>query len=203
MHKELEELMNLTLAKGYVTEKEKEILCRKAEKLGEDVDEFTLILENNILALSPKEQDETPEKETDNFDITDEELVIRCTKWVNLTSEKTYKGNVKSFPAQKSSNKVLNSAFNVGKNIAGVAIDNFKLSSLNPLGYAKLAKTVLKGDRTLKNDQIAELAEAYLSILEFRREKSELLDGKFLELKGALELKKAEHEKSKKRFGLF
>jgi len=47
----LENLINLALADGEVTEKEREIILRKADSLGEDKDEIEMILEGKISLL--------------------------------------------------------------------------------------------------------------------------------------------------------
>ena len=46
MHPDIEKLINIAKESGELTEKQKEIILRKAEKLGEDVDEVELILES-------------------------------------------------------------------------------------------------------------------------------------------------------------
>ena len=50
MHPELDKLIEMALADGQVTEKEREIILRKAEKLGLDVDELEMYLEGKISA---------------------------------------------------------------------------------------------------------------------------------------------------------
>jgi len=55
MHPEIENLINMALADGEVTEKERGIIMRKAEALGEDKDEVEMILDGKI-ALQKKEQ---------------------------------------------------------------------------------------------------------------------------------------------------
>lgn len=55
MHPEIENLINMALADGEVTEKKRAIIMRKAEALGEDKDEVELILDGRI-ALYKKEQ---------------------------------------------------------------------------------------------------------------------------------------------------
>ncbi len=55
MHPDLENLINMALADGEVTEKEREIIFRKADKLGEDRDEVEMILDGRI-ALMKKDQ---------------------------------------------------------------------------------------------------------------------------------------------------
>jgi uncharacterized protein (TIGR02145 family) len=48
MHPELEKLVQMALVDGQVTDKEREIILRKAEKLGLDVDEVEMYLEGKI-----------------------------------------------------------------------------------------------------------------------------------------------------------
>jgi hypothetical protein len=51
MHPEIEKLINLTIASGQVTEKNRATILRKAEKLGEDKDEVELILDGELALL--------------------------------------------------------------------------------------------------------------------------------------------------------
>lgn len=46
MHPDIEKLITIAKESGEVTEKQKEIILRKAEKLGEDIDEVEMILES-------------------------------------------------------------------------------------------------------------------------------------------------------------
>ena len=46
MHSDIEKLINIAREGGELTEKQKEIILRKAEELGEDVDETEMILES-------------------------------------------------------------------------------------------------------------------------------------------------------------
>jgi uncharacterized membrane protein YebE (DUF533 family) len=48
MHPEIDKLIEMALADGQVTDKEREIILRKAEKLGRDVDEVEMYLEGKI-----------------------------------------------------------------------------------------------------------------------------------------------------------
>jgi hypothetical protein len=59
MNQELENLINLSLIKGSISEKEKEIIFKKAEKLGEDKDEIEMIIENKIHSINVKINDTT------------------------------------------------------------------------------------------------------------------------------------------------
>ena len=58
MHPEIENLINMALADGEVSEKERAIILRKAESLGIDKDEVEMILDGRI-ALIRKEQNST------------------------------------------------------------------------------------------------------------------------------------------------
>jgi predicted RNA-binding Zn-ribbon protein involved in translation (DUF1610 family) len=51
MHLELENLINMALADGEVTEKERAIILRKAEALGEDKDEVEMIIDGKLALL--------------------------------------------------------------------------------------------------------------------------------------------------------
>lgn len=58
MHPEIENLIDMALADGEVTGKERAIILRKADSLGEDKDEVEMILDGKI-ALLRKEQNST------------------------------------------------------------------------------------------------------------------------------------------------
>jgi len=56
MHPELEKLLNIALQDNVVTDKEREILFKKAEKLGVDIDEFEMELEGILNKEGSKQQ---------------------------------------------------------------------------------------------------------------------------------------------------
>lgn len=60
MHPEIENLINMALADGDVSEKEKAIILRKAESLGIDIDEVEMILDGKLHQL---EANKTKQKE--------------------------------------------------------------------------------------------------------------------------------------------
>src|ERR1019366_321114 len=74
MNSELEKLIDLALADGQLTEKKREILTRKANEFGEDMDEFEMVLEgklhlkkqeinkNNIVQPAPVEEKKIKKK---------------------------------------------------------------------------------------------------------------------------------------------
>jgi DNA-directed RNA polymerase subunit RPC12/RpoP len=65
MHPEIENLINMALADGEVTDKERAIILRKAESLGLDKDEIEMILDGKI-ALLRKEQNYTQQSISSN-----------------------------------------------------------------------------------------------------------------------------------------
>jgi|WetSurMetagenome_2_1015567.scaffolds.fasta_scaffold00156_14 hypothetical protein len=74
MHPEIEKLINLAISDGEISEKERAVIMRKAEQIGEDKDEVELILEGE-LALFKKEfyveQKNQPR-------LIDEEILNKC-----------------------------------------------------------------------------------------------------------------------------
>ena len=62
MHPDIEKLITIAKESGEVTEKQKEIILRKAEKLGEDVDEVEMLLESIRPNQVIKEPIKAPEK---------------------------------------------------------------------------------------------------------------------------------------------
>ena len=54
MHPDIEKLLSIAKENGNLTEKQREIILRKAEKLGEDLDEVEMILES--LSISSKKE---------------------------------------------------------------------------------------------------------------------------------------------------
>ena len=60
MHPEIENLINMALADGEVTEKERAVILRKAESLGIDKDEIEMILDGKLHQLEaskPKQKE--------------------------------------------------------------------------------------------------------------------------------------------------
>ena len=48
MHQELEKLIDLAIADGILTDKKKQVLEKKREELGVDLDEFEMVLEAKL-----------------------------------------------------------------------------------------------------------------------------------------------------------
>ncbi len=53
-NKELEKLIEMALMDGELTEKEKQILFKKAEKFGVDLDEFEMVLDAKLFEKQKK-----------------------------------------------------------------------------------------------------------------------------------------------------
>lgn len=62
MHPEIENLIELALADGQITEKERSIIMRKAETLGLDQDEIEMILDGKIALLNKQNEKLTSQK---------------------------------------------------------------------------------------------------------------------------------------------
>jgi hypothetical protein len=58
-NQQIEELINAALADGVLTEKEKQILFKKAQSMGIDLDEFEMVLDARLVELKKKEQNES------------------------------------------------------------------------------------------------------------------------------------------------
>jgi len=83
MHQDLEKLIATALEDGVLTDKEREILLRKAEKLGEDIDEFEMELESRLSKLNSSKQSnvqntivENKVEEVKNTNLNDDEFSL-------------------------------------------------------------------------------------------------------------------------------
>ena len=70
MHQEVIKLIEMALADGQVTEKEREIILRKAEKIGLDIDEVEMYLEGKI--------SDNSNKPTITYKSNRESVLIKC-----------------------------------------------------------------------------------------------------------------------------
>jgi hypothetical protein len=185
--KQFYKLLSLALEDGKLSDKEKELLLIKAKGLGMDVIEAELIIEGQISKLN-RTTYETIEG-SDGFQISNEELLLRVTKWVNRISEKTIKVEIESFPrlkvVEKSYHKYTDEYTVIINKINSSKIIN--IAGMVP-GIGSLIKTglTLGGvNRVQKLDQneIIEIADKYLLILELRSLKDEFMLMKFQDLK--------------------
>ena len=55
-NEQLEELINAALEDGVLTEKEKQVLFKKAQSMGIDLDEFEMVLDARLVKLQKEEK---------------------------------------------------------------------------------------------------------------------------------------------------
>ena len=53
-NEKLEELIDAALADGVLTEKEKQVLFKKAQEMGIDLDEFEMVLDSRLVKINLK-----------------------------------------------------------------------------------------------------------------------------------------------------
>jgi hypothetical protein len=185
--KQFYKLLKLALADGELSIKERELLLMKATQLGIDVIEAEIIIEGEISILN-KSLTETDE-ESDGFLISNEELILRTTKWVNRISEKSIKIEIESFPRLKEDTKVYHKYTDQAYDILN-KINSSKI--VNIAGMMPGVGTLLKAGLTLggvnkaqkiENKEIREIADKYLLILELRSLNNEFILKKFNDLK--------------------
>lgn len=180
-------LLKLALADGELSIKERKLLLMKATQLGIDVIEAEIIIEGEISILN-KSLTETDE-ESDGFLISNEELILRTTKWVNRISEKSIKVEIESFPRLKEDTK----AYHKYTDKASAILNKINSSKIvNIAGMMPGVGTLLKAGLTLggvnkvqkiENKEIREIADKYLLILELRSLNNEFIHKKFNDLK--------------------
>jgi hypothetical protein len=87
MNPEIDKLINLALTDGQVTDKEREIILRKAEKLGLDLDEVEMYLESNLGNLKLENNvinvDNEIEKLIFNHPVTGERIEVALNDFPN------------------------------------------------------------------------------------------------------------------------
>jgi hypothetical protein len=172
-------LLKLALADGELSIKERELLLMKASQLGIDVIEAEMIIEREISMLNKSETE--IDEESDGFLISNEELLLRVTKWVNRVSEKSIKVEVEPFPRLKENTK----AYHKYTDEATAILNKINSSKIvNIAGMMPGVGTLLKAGLSLgninkvqkiENKEIIEIANKYLLILELRALKSEFI----------------------------
>jgi len=180
-------LLELALEDGKITQNERELLLKKAAQLGMDEIEAEMIIEGGLSKF--KESTTTLVEETDGFLISNEELLLRTTKWVNRISEKSLKVEIERFPRIREDARMYQKYLDEGADIlkkinlgmvgkvAGMVpgVGNVIKSGLNLVGVNNLQK--------IDHKEIRDIADSYLLILELRSKNNELLKLKFVDLK--------------------
>lgn len=202
-------LLSLALVDGELSIKEKELLLMKASELGMDAIEAEMIIEGELSKLA--RNTEKIIEESDGFLISNEDLLLRTTKWVNRVSKKTIKVEVEPFPRlnvdAKSYHKYTDEALAIFNKINSSEI-------VNILGMIPGAGSIIKfgfnlGGVTkfqkIEHNEIIEIADKYLLILELRSRSDEFMLMKFKDLKEnySLQLNSFEKENKKGLRGFF
>ena len=202
-------LLSLALVDGELSNKEKELLLIKASQLGMDVIEAEMIIEGELSKLT-KTVTEVIE-ESDGFLISNEELLLRTTKWVNRVSEKSIKVEIEPFPRLKVDTKAYHKYTDEGTAILN-KINSSKIGNIAGMvpGVGSIIKAGLSlggvnNIQKIEHKEIVELADKYLLILELRSLNSEFMLMKFKDLKDTynLQLNLIENENKKGLRGLF
>jgi hypothetical protein len=202
-------LLALALADGELQQNEKALLLKKAQQLGLDEIEAEMIIEGELSKLNkPVAQ---ASEDSDGFLISNEELILRTTKWVNRVAEKAIKVEVEPFPRLKENTKAYHKYTDEGKailskinsstisNVAGMipGVGGIIKAGLSLGGVNKVQK--------IEQKEIVEIADKYLLILELRAMNSEFMLMKFKDLndKFKSQLSLIESENKKGLRGLF
>ena len=198
--KKLKKLITLALKDGKISDKERELILKKASNLGIDEIEAEMILEGMISDHENgiKKTEKPVEINPDGYSIEDAELIMRTTKWVDRCSENNIKTKVLEFPKliadESNFIKKLDGALDVTGNIASKIAKTGIGGALKFLpGLGGVIGGVISNisDSTslvdLDNKGIRELAKHYLMILELRSSKNTILANKYTELNAKYE----------------
>jgi len=197
--KKLEKLITLALKDGKITDKERELILKKANNLGIDEIEAEMVLEGMISDYDNGIKNEkSVEINPDGYAIEDAELIMRTTIWVNRCSENNIEIRVLEFPKliadESKFMKKLDGALDVTGNIVS------KIAKTGIGGALKFVPVVGgviddvidnmsdSGElKQLDNKEIRELAKQYLMILELRCSKNTILTNKYTDLNAKYE----------------
>lgn len=197
--KKLKKLITLALNDGEISDREKELILKKASNLGIDEIEAEMVLEGMISDYKNLIKNEKSiEINPDGYAIEDAELIMRTTKWVNRCSENNIETKVLEFPKliadESKFMKKLDGAIEITGNIVS------KIAKTGIGGALKFVPGVggVIGDvidnisdsgelKQLDNKEIRELAKQYLMILELRCSKNTILTNKYTDLNAKYE----------------
>ena len=200
-------LLKLALADGELSIKERELLLIKASQLGIDVIEAEMIIEGEISMLNKSLPDTS--EESDGFLISNEELLLRVTKWVNRVSEKSIKVEIEPFPRLKEDTKSYHKYTDQGTAILN-KINSSKIVNITGMmpGVGSIIKVGLNLSgvnkvQKIENKDIIEITDKYLLILELRSLKNEVMLMKYNELNDLYKSKLIENNTKKGFFNLF
>lgn len=197
---EFEKLLNLAAADGVITDRERELLLKKADQLGMDQIEAEMLIENAISELKPAEEKTAP----DGYDISDSELIRRIQKWVQLALKDKEKVIVEPFPVVIKDATKFGSAIAKGQKTIGQIKDaGIVDAAASAVGFIpgagfltkKIGGAAVNGildalsdtkEMKLTNEEFIGMAKQYLMILDQRKKDDPWLNEKFTELKEEL-----------------
>ena len=214
MNQEFQKLLELAYSDGVLTEAENTLLLKKAKQLGMDEIEAELIIAN----YQPEQKSESP---SDNYDISNEELIQRLTSYCKHLQSATSQIQLDPFPMLIDKSNKISSGFSTGRkvlagalkgdiisetlSVAGKAtrIPGAKLGGkLVGKGISGIAKKVVGVEsKKLNQDEVIALVESYLVILEMRKGQSELLSSKYEDFSQQVTAAKVNPVKKKGLFG--
>lgn len=202
-------LLSFALVDEELSSKEKELLLIKASELGMDVIEAEIIIEGELSKLA-KNTIEAIE-ESDGFLISNEELLLRTTKWVNRIAEKMIKVEIEPFPRLRVDTKAYHKYTDEGtailNKINSSSIGNIAgmIPGLGGIIKAGLSLGGVNKVQKIEQKEILEIADKYLLILELRALNNEFMQMKFKDLseKYKAKLNLIENENKSGLRGLF
>lgn len=199
MNEEFIRFLELSTVNGVFSTENTELLLQKAAQLGIDEIEAKLTIDKYVRSINL----EQGQKPTDDYDITDDELVARLSRYTSSLDKAKVSLQMEPFPKQLGSLGKVGTAVNESRKVLAsltkndILSDSFKIiGGSSPLpGGALVGKLAGKGTssliskvagadvRTMKFEDVIELANRYMVILSLRASKNEFLNSKYLEFK--------------------
>ena len=197
--KDFKKLITLALKDGKISDRERELILKKASNLGIDEIEAEMVLEGMISDHDNGIKNEkSVEINLDGYSIEDAELIMRTTNWVNRCSENNIEIKVLEFPKliadESKFMKKLDGALDITGNIVSKIAKTGIGGALKFVpGVGGVINDVIdnisdSGElKQLDNKEIRELAKQYLMILELRCSKNTMLTNKYTDLNAKYE----------------
>jgi len=214
MNQDFKKYLELAVNEGVLSDSNRVLLIKKGQQLGIDEIEVELLIENYLFEQSKK----LSEVITDDYDISDDELVIRLSNYTSKLKE--YKATIQldPFPEKLTDKGKVGAALNTGRKAlasltkADILTDSMQLAGkYSPIPGGKFVGKIAGNGLTsivnkiagtenkeLKNVEIIELCKKYMLILEKRRNKTEILGEKYSEFEE--KIKTAELSPPKRKF---
>lgn len=206
MNNEFKRLLDLSVVDGVFVSSNKSILMKKAEELGMDLIEAQILIENFIHGVLSSQDQST----LDDYDIDDDELIVRLTRYTSVLDKHKVLVQVEPFPRRVKSLSKVEAVFNQGsKALTSIAKNDTIKESIKLIGSrsqipggALIGKFVGSTGSSLLNNvagvvkkelkfnELLELCNRYMVILSLRTTRSEFLALKYSEFK--LKIQKAE-----------